>query len=367
MSKTLGNGIDPLDIIDKYGADSLRFSVLSGTTMGNDIRFMQEKLDQASNFANKIWNAAKFITNSLADENKVREFCYEAYEKNHEYNAELFRIEDKWILNKFDKLVADVTKNIENYDLGIAIDNIYTFIWNEFCDWYIEMCKTRIYSNDENERIVVSDVLNHVFGSSLKLLHPFMPFVTSEIYSKLICFGTEDLMVSSWPTIRNEFLFDEEEIIVEKLKKIIIEIRNIRAKMNVHPSKKTTLIFVTENHQNAIKEAEEFLIKLGFGNKIVVQSNEENIPEDSVSIVVDDIKVFLPFEELVDINEEIQRLNQEKQKLESEVERGEKMLSNPGFINKAPEKKINEEKEKLANYKQMLETVSERLSKLKQK
>ena len=192
MSKTLGNGIDPLDVIEKYGADSLRFSVLSGTTMGNDIRFMQEKLEQASNFANKIWNAAKFITNSLADDEKVRAFCYEAYEKNHAYNPDLFRIEDKWILNKFDKLVADVTKNIENYDLGIALDNIYGFIWNEFCDWYIEMCKSRIYSDDENTKVVVSDVLNHVFGSSLKLLHPFMPFVTEKIYSKLICFGTED-------------------------------------------------------------------------------------------------------------------------------------------------------------------------------
>ena len=179
MSKTLGNGIDPLDIIDKYGADSLRFSVLSGTTMGNDIRFMPEKLEQASNFANKIWNAAKFITNSLADDDKVREFCFEVFEKNHEYNSNLLKIEDKWILNKFDKLVADVSKNLNNYDLGIALDKIYSFIWNEFCDWYIEMVKPRIYSEDENEKIAVSDILNHVFGSSLKLLHPFMPFITS--------------------------------------------------------------------------------------------------------------------------------------------------------------------------------------------
>jgi len=363
MSKTLGNGIDPLDVIEKYGADSLRFSVLSGTTMGNDIRFMPEKLEQASNFANKIWNAAKFITNSLADDEKVRAFCYEAYEKNHAYNPDLFRIEDKWILNKFDKLVADVTKNIENYDLGIALDNIYGFIWNEFCDWYIEMCKSRIYSDDENTKVVVSDVLNHVFGSSLKLLHPFMPFVTAEIYSKLICFGTEDLIASSWPTVRKEFIFEKEENIIEKLKKIIVEIRNVRSKMNVHPSKKSKLIFVTTSNIDEIKEAEDFLLKLGFGNELVIQKDETGIPENAISIVVDDIKVFMPFEELVNIEEEIQRLKNEKSKLEAEVVRGEKMLSNPGFVSKAPEKKINEEKEKLANYKQMLESVKERLEK----
>ena len=366
MSKTLGNGIDPLDVIDEYGTDALRFSLLSGTTMGNDIRFMPEKLDQASNFANKIWNAAKFITMNLADDDKVREFCKEVYEKNHKYNPELLRIEDKWILNKFDKLVQDVSKNIDNYDLGIAIDKIYGFIWNEFCDWYIEMVKPRIYSEKEEERVAVSDILNHVFGSSLKLLHPFMPFVTSEIYSKLICFGTEDLIVADWPTIRDQFVFDKEEAEEEKLKRLIGEIRNIRTKMNVHPSKKSKLIIVTskENEKN-IKEAEEFVLKLGFTSELAFEKNESNIPQNAVSIVVDDIKAYIPFEELVDIKEEIERLEGEKAKLEAEVERGEKMLSNPGFINKAPEAKINEEKAKLENYKQMLETVNERLESLK--
>jgi valyl-tRNA synthetase len=363
MSKTLGNGIDPLDIVEKYGADSLRFSVLSGTTMGNDIRFMPEKLDQASNFANKIWNAAKFIINSLADEEKVREFCYEVFEKEHKYNESLLRIEDKWILNKFDKLVVDITKNIDNYDLGIALDNIYNFIWNEFCDWYIEMVKPRIYSTDESVRVQVSDILNHVFGSSLKLLHPFMPFITSEIYSKLICFGTKDLMVSKWPDIRKEFVFDEEEATVEKLKKLIVEIRNVRAKMNVHPSKKAKLILVTDTDFSELEEAKEFLCKLGFSSEVVIQKEETEIPENAVSIVVDNIKAFIPFEDLVDIAEEIERLKGEKKKLELEVERGEKMLSNPGFVNKAPEKKVNEEKEKLANYKQMLESILDRLSK----
>ena len=365
MSKTLGNGIDPLEIIDQYGTDSLRFSLLSGTTMGNDIRFMTEKLDQAANFANKIWNAAKFITMNLADDDKVREFCYEVYEKDHKYNPDLLRIEDKWILNKFDKLVQDVSKNLDNYDLGIAVDKIYGFMWNEFCDWYIEMVKPRIYSEDEATRVAVSDILNHVFGSSLKLLHPFMPFVTSEIYSKLICFGTEDLMISSWPTIREEFAFDKEEAIIEKLKKLIVEIRNIRTKMNVHPAKKSKLMIISNDIENEIKEAEEFLSKLGFANEIIIVKNEEEVPQNAVSIVVDDLKVFIPFEELVDIEEEIKRLEGEKTKLEAEVLRGEKMLSNPGFVSKAPESKVNEEKAKLENYKQMLKTVEERLASLK--
>ena len=365
MSKTLGNGIDPLDVIDQYGTDSLRFSLLSGTTMGNDIRFMPEKLDQAANFANKIWNAAKFITMNLADDEKVREFCYEVYEKEHKYNPELLRIEDKWILNKFDKLVQEVSKNLDNYDLGIAVDKIYGFMWNEFCDWYIEMVKPRIYSEDERTRVAVSDILNHVFSSALKLLHPFMPFVTSEIYSKLICFGTEDLMVSNWPTIREEFVFDKEEAIIEKIKKLIVEIRNIRTKMNVHPAKKSKLMIISNDIEKEIKEAEEFLSKLGFANEIIIVKDEGEVPQNAVSIVVDDLKVFIPFEELVDIEEEIKRLEGEKTKLEAEVLRGEKMLSNPGFVNKAPESKVNEEKAKLENYKQMLKTVEERLASLK--
>lgn len=361
MSKTLGNGIDPLEVIEQYGADSLRFSVLSGTTMGNDIRFMPEKLEQASNFANKIWNAAKFITNSLADEEKVRAFCYEVYEKNHEYNPDLLRVEDKWILNKFDKLVAEVSHNIEHYDIGIALDKIHDFIWNEFCDWYIEMVKPRIYSEDEETRVVVSDILNHVFGSSLKLLHPFMPFITAEIYSKLICFGTEDLIVSKWPTIRERFVFDAEEGTIEKLKRLIVEIRNIRTKMNVHPSKKSKLIIVSDKYDKELKEAEEFLLKLGFASEIVLQRDMNGVPQNAVSIVVDDIKAYMPFEELVDIEAEKERLRGEIKKLEAEVERGTKMLSNPGFVNKAPEAKIQEEKDKLAKYEEMLKATKERL------
>lgn len=365
MSKTLGNGIDPLEIIDKYGADSLRFSLLSGTTMGNDIRFMPEKLEQASNFANKIWNAAKFVINNSANEEKVREFCYEAFEKNKKYNPDCFRLEDKWILNKFDKLVIDVTRNIDNYDLGIAIDKIYNFIWNEFCDWYIEMVKPRIYSDDEAVRVPVTDVLNHILASSLKLLHPFMPFITTEIYNDLITFGLKDLIVAKWPDIREKTVFDREELAIERIKKLIVEIRNIRSKMNVHPSKKSKLIIVSSEFDDEIKESEEFLLKLGFANEISFVKDESQIPQNAVSIVIDDLKIFIPFEELVDIKEEIERLEGEKKRLEAEVLRGEKMLSNPGFINKAPEKKVNEEKEKLENYKNMLKNVEERLSGLR--
>ena len=365
MSKTLGNGIDPLEIIDKYGADSLRFSVLSGTTMGNDIRFMPEKLEQASNFANKIWNAAKFITNSIDSDEEIIEFSKKVWnQEKNEYNKDMLKIEDKWIINRLDKVIADVTKNLENYDLGIALDNIYSFIWNEFCDWYIEMVKPRLYSKNKETKIQVCYVLDYVFGMSLKLLHPFMPFVTTEIYSKLVQYNDKDLIVSKWPKVIENFEFDKEEEVIEKLKRIIVEIRNIRTQMNVHPSKKSKLLIIKNDLEKEILEEKEFLCKLGFANDVVIVENEETIPKNAVSIVVDDIKVFIPFEELVDLEEEKKRLEGEKTRLEAEVLRGEKMLSNPGFINKAPEKKVNEEKEKLENYKNMLKNVEERLKSL---
>ena len=334
--------------------------------MGNDIRYMPEKLEQASNFANKIWNAAKFIIMNTPDEDKVKEFCHKVY--NHEtktYNPDLLTIEDKWILNKLDKLVADITRNIENYDLGIAIDKIYNFIWNEFCDWYIEMVKTRIYSENEETKIAVSDILNHVFGTSLKLLHPFMPFVTSEIYDNLVCYDEKELMVSKWPETSDKSVFEKEEETVEKLKQIIGEIRNIRANMNIHPSKKSELIFVTERYEKEIIEAKEFILKLGFGNEIKVQKDKTGIPENAIAILQEGIELYMPLEDLIDMEEEKNRLQNEITKLEAEVQRCEKMLSNPGFVNKAPEAKINEEKEKLNKYKEMLNSTQERLSKLK--
>ena len=364
MSKTLGNGVDPLDVIEKYGADSLRFSVLSGTTMGNDIRFMPEKLEQASNFANKIWNAAKFIINANENvkEEDVKEYCHRIYDdKTKTYHAECCKIEDKWMMNKVDKLVAEVTKNIENYDLGIALDKIYSFIWNEFCDWYIEMVKPRLYGEDYTSKVIAVDILNHALETALKLLHPFMPFVTTEVFSNLIQYGKHDLMVADWPNVRSKFAFDEEEQTVEKIKEIITEIRNVRANMNIHPSKKSELIFVTQKYENEIWEAKDFILKLGLGEKIIVQKDKAGILENAISILKDGIELYMPLEDLVDMEEERKRLEEEKTRLESEVARCEKMLSNPGFVNKAPEKKIQEEKDKLEKYKEMLAKVEQRL------
>ena len=367
MSKTLGNGVDPIEVINEYGADALRFSVVSGTTMGNDIKYMPEKLDQASNFANKIWNAAKFIISNLVDENDIKDFCNKVYNSETEdYDSSLLKIEDKWILNKLDKLVVDVTNNINNYEIGIALDNIYSFIWNEFCDWYIEIVKPRLYGDNYEDKVAVCDILNHVFGSSLKLLHPFMPFITAEIFKELVEYKNKEIMLNKWPNIRKkEFAFNKEEQIVENLKDVIVGIRNVRANMNIHPSKKADLIFVTDKYKDEIEESKDFILKLGFGKDLKIQENKEGIASNAISIISNGIELYLPFEDLVDVKEEIQRLEKEEEKLEAEVLRGEKMLSNPGFINKAPEEKINLEKEKLENYKKALQTVKERLNSLK--
>ena len=362
MSKSLGNGIDPIEIIEKYGADSLRFSVLSGTTMGNDIRFMPEKLEQASNFANKIWNAAKFITMNMVSDEEIFKFNNENYNKEtNEYKENSLKLEDKWIINKLDKLISEVTKNIENYDLGVALDKIYNFIWNEFCDWYIEMVKSRLYSEDKEEKIRVCYVLDYVFGVAMKLLHPFMPFVTTKIYRSLVQYNDKDLMISKWPNAKEQFDYDKEEEIMEKIKEIIVEIRNIRSTKNIHPSKKSELIFVTEKYENEIKELESMLLKLGFGTKITILNSKENIPQNAINIIKEGIELYMPLEGLIDFEEERKRLEEEKTKLEAEVARCEKMLSNPGFINKAPQAKIEEEKVKLDKYKKMLEKVNQNL------
>ena len=354
MSKTLGNGVDPLEVIDKYGADSLRFSVLSGTTMGNDIRYMPEKLDQASNFANKIWNAAKFIIMNRPEEEKIIEFS------KREDKEEKLSLEDKWILNKLNKLIKEITTNIEKYDLGIAIDKIYNFLWNEFCDWYIEMAKISLYNGDEESKIKTSYVLDKVFRNCLKLLHPFMPFVTSRIYEELVKYDDKELMVSTWPK-EEKYNYDKEEVVIEKVKDIIEKIRNVRSTKNIHPSRKSELIFVTEKYEEELKELEAILLKLGFGSKLTIKENSNDIPEDAINIITDGIELYMPLDDLVDREEERKRLEEEKKRLESEVLRCEKMLSNPGFVNKAPKAKVEEEQEKLKNYKEMLEKVEEKL------
>ena len=350
MSKSLGNGIDPLEIIEKYGTDALRFSLVLGISPGNDIRYMPEKLESAANFANKLWNASKFVLGNL------EEIDYDAMPQKLCY-------EDKWILSKLNKLIKETTINLNNYDLGVWTQKVYDFIWGEFCDWYIEMVKPRLYDKENKTREAAQYTLNKVLGDSLKLLHPIMPFITEEIYTKLYN-NDESIMISSWPQYSEELNFAKEEKQIEKIKQIIIGIRNIRTNMNVHPAKKSTLIFVTENDEEMIIDSQEFIKKLGFADKIIVQGNKNNIPQNAMSVLSEELEVYLPFDELVDIEEEKKRLQGEKQKLEAEVERASKMLSNPGFVNKAPENKIKEEKEKLERYKQMLENVEERLSKL---
>ena len=350
MSKSLGNGIDPIEIIEKYGADSLRFSLIQGTTPGNDIRYMPEKLDQASNFANKLWNASKFVLMNLED------YDGNVYEDNLCY-------EDKWILSKLNTLVQEVSNNIEKYDLGVASQKIYDFIWNEFCDWYIEIVKLRLYDKENKTRKSAQYVLNKVLCDALKLLHPIMPFITEEIYTKLYN-EDESIMISNWPKYEEKYNFKDEEQKIEKIKEIIIGIRNIRNNMNVHPSKKSKLVFVTEEYKNVIEDSKNFLEKLGFANEIIVQNNKDGIDSNAISILLDGIETYIPFEELVDLEAEKQRLQEEKQKLMYEVERCEKMLSNSGFVNKAPEAKVNAEKEKLEKYKAMLENTEERLKKL---
>ena len=350
MSKSLGNGIDPLEIIEKYGTDALRFSLVLGISPGNDIRYMPEKLESAANFANKLWNASKFVLGNLEeiDYNAVpKDLCYE----------------DKWILSKLNELIKEATINLDNYDLGVWVQKTYDFIWGEFCDWYIEIVKPRLYNKECKTRKAAQYTLNKVLGDSLKLLHPIMPFVTEEIYTKLYNYD-ESIMISKWPEYKEEFNFEQEEEQIEKIKQIIVGIRNVRTNMNVHPAKKSTLIFVTKDYKNIISSSQEFIKKLGFADKIVVQENKENIPQNAISVLNDGLEAYLPFEELVNLEEEQKRLQNEQQKLEAEVERATKMLSNPGFINKAPENKIEEEKEKLVKYEEMLRNVEERLTKL---
>ena len=354
MSKSLGNGIDPLEIIAKYGTDALRFSLVLGISPGNDIRYMPEKLESASNFANKLWNASKFVLSNmpedgskLAEDKLPANLCYE----------------DKWILSKLNKLVKEVTNNLENFELGIATQKVYDFIWNEFCDWYIEMVKSRLYDENCTTKFAAQYTLNKVLKESLKLLHPVMPFVTEKIYMQLY-HNDESIMISKWPEYTESLSFEKEEEQIEKLKTIIVGIRNLRTNLNVHPSKKSKLIFVTKIANDMLKESSAMIQKLGFANEIDIQENKENIPQNAMSVLADGIEVYIPFEELVDLEAEKQRLQGEREKLLSEVARGEKMLSNPGFVNKAPEAKINEEKAKLAKYKEMLEKVEERLKSL---
>ncbi len=347
MSKSLGNGIDPLEIIDKYGTDALRFSLILGTSPGNDIRYMPEKLESAGNFANKVWNAAKFVLMNLED------YDMESVSTNYTY-------EDKWILSKLNTLCKEVKTNIDNYDLGIALEKIYNFIWDEFCDWYIEIVKPRLYDKENTTRKTAQYVLNKVLGDSLKLLHPFMPFVTEQIYSKLYN-KDESIMIAEYPTYSKDLEFKDAEQDIEQIKEVIVGIRNARTQMNVHPSKKSKLIFVTNEYKNLLEQSDAFIKKLGFADDIQIVETKNNIPQNAINIVTSKMEVFIPFEDLVDVKEEIERLEKEKSKILVEKEKTDKMLSNPGFVAKAPAAKVEEEKQKLAKFNEMIASIDDRI------
>lgn len=358
MSKSLGNGIDPIEIIEKYGTDALRLSLVMGITPGNDIRYMPEKLEASSNFANKLWNAAKFVLMNIEPENM------------DDTNIDLSKLEyeDKWILSKLNDLIREATSNLDNFDMGVYAQKLYDFTWNEFCDWYIEIVKTRLYNKEEagkESRIVAQKVLNKVLCDILKLLHPVMPFITEKIYKELYN-NDESIMISAWPTADSKYDFEIEEEHIEEIKKLIVQIRNIRTNMNIHPSKKSELIFITEDSEfeKLLKSSKSWIEKLGFADNIKIEKDENNLPKRAISAIANGISVYIPFEELINIEEERAKLEQEITKLQAEVERGTKMLSNPGFVNKAPTEKVEEEKEKLQKYKDMLEDTKSRLAQL---
>ncbi len=356
MSKSLGNGIDPLEVIDKYGADALRFTLITGNAPGNDMRFYWERVEASRNFANKVWNASRFIMMNMP-EGKI-----EKVEADKLTNA------DKWILSKCNDLVKDVTENLEKYELGIAADKIYSFIWEEFCDWYIEMVKPRLYNDEDNTKAAALYTLNRVLVTSLKLLHPYMPFVTEEIFLSLEE-EEESIMISAWPEYSEDMAFKSEEESVETIKEAVRNIRNLRASMNVAPSKKAKVYVVSEDEKirNIFEEGKVFFATLSYASDVVVQADKTGIDEDAVSTMIPNAAIYIPFDELVDIEKEIERLTKEQEKLTKELARVNGMLSNPNFVNKAPESKLNEEKEKQAKYEQMMKQVTERLEQLKNK
>lgn len=355
MSKSLGNGIDPLEVIDKYGADALRFTLITGNAPGNDMRFYWERVEASRNFANKVWNASRFIMMNMPD-------------KNIDITGgdlPILTNADKWILSRVNKVVKDVTDNMDKFELGIAADKIYDFIWEEFCDWYIEMVKPRLYADGDDTKYAALWTLKKVLVTALKLLHPYMPFVTEEIFCTLEE-NEESIMISKWPEYTEQMNFEEEEDSVEIIKEAVRGIRNTRAGMNVPPSKKAKVIVVTGNEKihHIFDNSRVFFATLGYASEVIIKSDKSGIGDDAVSVVIPEAVIYMPFAELVDISKEIERLKKEEEKLNKELARVNGMLSNPNFVNKAPEKKINEEKEKQAKYTKMMEQVKAQLSNL---
>ena len=354
MSKSLGNGIDPLEVIDKYGADALRLTLMTGNAPGNDMRFYWERVEASRNFANKVWNASRFIMMNL-----------EKAEVPQEIDLNALTGADKWILSKVNKLAEEVTENMDKYELGIAVQKVYDFIWEEFCDWYIEMVKPRLYNEEDTTKAAALWTLKTVLGNALKLLHPYMPFITEENYCTLRP-EEESIMIASWPERKAEWDFEADEEAVEIIKEAVRSIRNVRTGMNVPPSKKAKVFVVSEDE--AIRETFEngkvFFGTLGYASEVVVQADKAGIDEDAVSAVTSKAVIYMPFAELVDIEKEVERLHKEEEKLNKELARVKGMLSNERFVSKAPESKVAEEKAKLEKYTNMMEQVKERLKQL---
>lgn len=353
MSKSLGNGIDPLEVIDKYGADALRFTLITGNAPGNDMRFYWEKVEASRNFANKVWNASRFIMMNMP-EGKIEDVPV-----NELTDA------DKWILSKANTLSKDVTDNLDKYEIGVAAAKLYDFIWEEFCDWYIEMVKPRLYNESDNTKKAALYTLKEVLTISLKLLHPYMPFVTEEIFCTFQN-DEESIMISKWPEYKEEWHFKDEEESVETIKEAVRGIRNTRASMNVPPSRKAQVFVVSEDEKvrKIFETGKVFFATLSYAGEVLVQADKAGIDEDAVSVVIPNATIYMPFAELVDIDKEIGRLKKEEEKLNKELARVNGMLSNEKFISKAPESKINEEKEKKARYETMMEQVKAQLAHL---
>lgn len=351
FSKSLGNGIDPLEVISKYGADALRLMLVTGNAPGNDMRFYWERLDASRNFANKLWNASRFVLMNLEEE--------------EENKLLMLTSADKWIVSKVNTLAKEVTENMEHYELGLAVQKIHDFLWDEYCDWYIEMVKPRLYNKEDKTRAAALWTLKNVLIHALKLLHPYMPFITEEIFQHMQT-DEESIMISQWPVFKEEWNNKENEKEIDTIKEAVRGIRNIRAEMNVVPSKKAQVYVVSEQEdvRNMFEKSKVFFKTLAYASDVVIQSDKSGIDDDAVSVVIENAVIYMPFAELVDIEKEIERLTKEKEKMVKEINRVEKKLSNQGFVSKAPQKVIDEEKAKGEKYKAILLQIEERLAQM---
>ncbi len=356
MSKSLGNGIDPLEIIDQYGADALRFTLATGNSPGNDMRFYMERVEFARNFNNKLWNASRFVFMNLEDESLLEGLTRESVKAN-------LTLADKWIISRANRVVKEVNYNMDQFDLGIGLQKAYDFTWSEYCDWYIEIVKPRLYGDDREAKRAALYTLTYVLEKILKLLHPFIPFITEEIYSYLPTVEGY-IITAEYPHYEKEDDMLAEEEKMNLIMDGIRNVRNVRAEMNVPPSKKAKIIIVpTDDKRPAMEDGKEYFKSLASASEVEIQDSKDGIPEDAVSVVIDGVELFIPLDELVDFEKEKERLNKERDKALAEIKRVEGKLNNPGFVNKAPAKLVEEEKAKKEKFEEILHTIEERLAK----